>query len=96
MWMKRGTIPAFRYAGHCYIQPEALNHWGAELGRLVSSAQAARELGVSAGVVAKMVSAGILHAIKCPQVTYLDRNEVEATARDLGLDLTPADHTLLV
>jgi hypothetical protein len=94
--MKRETIPAFRYAGNCYIQPEALNQWGAELGCLVSSAQAARGLGVSIGVVAKMVSAGILHAIKCPQVTYLDRNEVEATAHDLGLDLTPADHALLI
>jgi len=95
-WIRRGTIPAFRYAGNCYIQPEALNQWGAELGRLVSSAQAARELGVSIGVVAKMVSGGVLHAIKCPQVSYLDRNEVEATARDLGLDLTPVDHALLV
>jgi len=96
MWMKRGTIPAFRYAGHCYIQPDALNQWGAELGNLVSSAQVARQLGVSVGVVSKMVSAGVLHAIKCPKVAYLDRHEVEVTARDLGLDLAPEDHVLSV
>ena len=94
--MKRGTVPAFRYAGHCYIQPDALNQWGAELGNLVSSAQVARQLGVSVGVVSKMVSAGVLHAIKCPKVAYLDRDEVEVTARDLGLDWAPEDHVLPV
>jgi len=43
-----------------------------------------------------MVSAGVLHAIKCPKVAYLDRHEVEVTALDLGLDLAPEDHVLAV
>jgi excisionase family DNA binding protein len=83
LWIERGQLPAFKFAGAYHVRPEDMREFAEQLSRLLRPSQAAPLLGLSTGMVYVLINKGDLHVLK-KGWTYVDRQEVMGLREQRG------------